>query len=61
MGPEPRLGQGHVESMTRSNWRHYGLERDALTAIDQTLDKAHRLRGGLWEMGKDLVKAAMKR
>ena len=33
----------------------------ALTAVDQTLDKAHRLRGGLWDLGKDLVKAAMKR
>ena len=33
----------------------------ALNAIDQTLDKAHRLRGGLWEMGKDLVKAAMRK
>jgi ornithine--oxo-acid transaminase len=32
----------------------------ALTAIDQTLDKAHRLRGGLWDLGKDLVKAAFK-
>jgi hypothetical protein len=47
--------------MTRSNWRQYGLERDALTAIDATLDKAHRLRGGLWEMGQHLVKAALKR
>lgn len=33
----------------------------ALAAIDATLEKAHRLRGGLWEMGKDLVKAALKR
>ena len=33
----------------------------ALRAIDQTLDKAHRLRGGLWEMGRDLVKATLKR
>ena len=47
--------------MTRSNWRHYGLESDALTAIDQTLDKAHRLRGGLWDMGQHLVKAALRR
>ena len=23
--------------------------------------KAHRLRGGLWEMGQNLVKAALKR
>jgi len=34
---------------------------DALTAIDSTLDKAHRLRGGLWDMGQHLVKAALKR
>ena len=34
---------------------------EALTAIEQTLDKAHRLRGGLWEMGKDLVESALKR
>lgn len=47
--------------MIRRNWRHDGLERDALTAIDATLDKAHRLRGGLWEMGQYLVKAALKR
>jgi len=33
----------------------------ALTAIDATLEKAHRVRGGLWDMGKDLVKAAMRR
>ena len=33
----------------------------AMTAIDQTLDKAHRLRGGLWDMGQRLVKAALKR
>jgi ornithine--oxo-acid transaminase len=33
----------------------------ALTAIDQTLDKAHQLRGGLWEMGQHLVKAVLKR
>ncbi len=34
---------------------------DALTAIEATLDRAHRLRGGLWDMGQHLVKAAMKR
>jgi len=34
---------------------------DALTAIDATLAKAHRLRGGLWDMGQHLVKAALKR
>jgi len=33
----------------------------ALAAIDATLEKAHRLRGGLWEMGQHLVKAALKR
>ncbi len=33
----------------------------ALLAIEQTLEKAHRLRGGLWEMGQHLVKAALKR
>ena len=32
-----------------------------MTAIDQTLDKAHRLRGGLWDLGKDLIKAALQR
>ena len=47
--------------MTRSNWKRDGLERDALTAIDATLEKAHKVRGGLWDMGKDLVKAALKR
>jgi len=34
---------------------------DALTAIDQTLEKAHRVRGGLWEMGKKIVKGALGR
>jgi ornithine--oxo-acid transaminase len=34
---------------------------DALTVIDQTLEKAHRLRGGLWEMGKSIVKGALGR
>jgi len=33
----------------------------ALSAIDQTLEKAHKVRGGLWEMGTDLVKGALKR
>ena len=33
----------------------------ALSAIDSTLAKAHRLRGGLWDMGQHLVKAALKR
>jgi acetylornithine/succinyldiaminopimelate/putrescine aminotransferase len=33
----------------------------AIAAIDATLARAHRLRGGLWEMGKDLAKAALKR
>ncbi len=34
---------------------------EPLNAIDKTLEKAHRLRGGLWETGKDLIKAALKR
>jgi acetylornithine/succinyldiaminopimelate/putrescine aminotransferase len=34
---------------------------EAIAAIDATLGRAHRLRGGLWEMGKDLVRAALKR
>jgi len=34
---------------------------DALSAIGQTLEKAHRLRGGLWEMGKRIVTSALKR
>jgi ornithine--oxo-acid transaminase len=33
----------------------------ALSSIDQTLEKAHRLRGGLWEMGKNIVKGALGR
>ena len=33
----------------------------ALRAIDQTLDKAHKVRGGLWEMGKEIVKGALGR
>ncbi len=33
----------------------------ALSAIDATLDKAHKLRGGLWDLGRQLVKAALKR
>ena len=33
----------------------------ALGAIASTLEKAHKVRGGLWDLGKDLVKAAMKR
>jgi len=32
---------------------------DALNAIDQTLDKAHKVRGGLWEIGKSIAKAAL--
>jgi len=32
-----------------------------LASIDAVLGKAHRIRGGLWEMGKDLVAAALKR
>jgi len=38
-----------------------GQVDDALNAIDQTLEKAHRLRGGLWDMGKELVKAALRK
>ena len=33
----------------------------ALAAIDATLEKAHKVRGGLWEMGQNLVMAALKR
>jgi ornithine--oxo-acid transaminase len=33
----------------------------ALSAIDQTLEKAHKVRGGLWEMGKSIVKGALGR
>ena len=33
----------------------------ALTAIEATLERAHKVRGGLWDLGKDLVKAALKR
>ena len=33
----------------------------ALTAIDSTLEKAHRLHGGLWDMDQHLVKAALRK
>jgi len=33
---------------------------DALTAMDQTLAVAHRFPGGLWKMGADLVKGALR-
>jgi ornithine--oxo-acid transaminase len=33
----------------------------AVGAIDASLEKAHRLRGGLWDLGRDLVKAALTR
>jgi len=34
---------------------------EAISAIDATLDRAHRLRGGLWDMGRELAKAAIRR
>jgi ornithine--oxo-acid transaminase len=34
---------------------------EALNTIGKTPDKAHRLRGDLWEMGRDLVKPALRR
>ena len=33
----------------------------ALTAIDATLEKAHKVRGGLWDLGQQLVKVALRR
>ena len=33
----------------------------ALGAIASALEKAHKVRGGLWDLGRGLVKAAMKR
>ncbi len=35
--------------------------RFALAAIDATLAKAHKVRGGLWEMGREIVKGALRR
>jgi len=33
----------------------------ALAEIDATFEKAHRLRGGLWDMGTRIVKSALAR
>jgi ornithine--oxo-acid transaminase len=33
----------------------------ALTAIESSIEKAHRVRGGLWDLSRDLVKATLSR
>jgi len=50
---EDRIGQ--------RNDLHRRHVNPALAAIDAALEKAHRLRGGLWKMGQHLVKATLRR